>query len=230
MARVISIDDAIRLAYSEGARGNALVTAVAVAMAESNLNAEAHNPDAGTGDNSYGLWQINMLGGMGPERRKRYELDSNEALWDARTNARVAAAMSGGWKNFQPWTTFTKGKYKQYVSQVAARVKALGGDIAAGYTGPTGDMTAVAGAKRAGRAVKPGTLTVEDAGPEGFTADEVRELYRVFAGRDPDTSVLAKLQATAADATQLASEIQKRPESEAYRAAQFGLALQEDET
>ena len=41
-----------------------------IARRESSLNPLALNPNADTGDLSYGLFQINMLGGMGPERRK----------------------------------------------------------------------------------------------------------------------------------------------------------------
>jgi hypothetical protein len=66
---------------------------VSIANAESSLNPRAHNPNAATGDNSYGLFQINMLGGMGNERRKNLGLKSNEALFDPLTNARAAKAI-----------------------------------------------------------------------------------------------------------------------------------------
>ena len=48
-----------------GFSGNGYRIMAAIAMAESGSNAEAHNDNANTGDNSYGLWQINMLGSMG---------------------------------------------------------------------------------------------------------------------------------------------------------------------
>lgn len=54
-------------AYDAGFRGDALTTAVAVAMAESSGDPRAHNDTYQ--DNSYGLWQINMLGDPGPARR-----------------------------------------------------------------------------------------------------------------------------------------------------------------
>ena len=44
----------------------------AIGLAESVGNPRAHNPNASTGDNSYGLMQINMLGAMGPERRAAF--------------------------------------------------------------------------------------------------------------------------------------------------------------
>lgn len=89
--------------------------AAAVAMAESGGNPNSHNGNAGTGDDSYGLWQINMLGSMGPERRNRYNLPNNQALFDPVTNARVAVAMSGNGNDWGPWTTFTSGAYRRYL-------------------------------------------------------------------------------------------------------------------
>lgn len=61
-----------------------------IAKRESSLNPLALNPNADTGDLSYGLFQINMLGGMGPERRKALGLKSNEELYDPETNVRAA--------------------------------------------------------------------------------------------------------------------------------------------
>ena len=49
--------------------------------------------DASTGlpdDQSYGLWQINMLGSLGPARRKKYKLESNEDLYDPKKAVKVA--------------------------------------------------------------------------------------------------------------------------------------------
>ncbi len=102
-------------ASKAGFTGNALNTAVAIGMAESGGNAGEVNNNPGTGDLSYGDWQINMLGAMGPERRAQYGLSSNDALLDPYTNARVAYAMSNGGQNFQPWSTYKSGAYKQYL-------------------------------------------------------------------------------------------------------------------
>lgn len=98
-----------------GFTGAGLATAEGVATAESGGNARAHNPNAATGDNSYGLFQINMLGAMGPARRAQYGLASNEALFDPLTNAKVAFSMSRGGTSWGPWTTFTSGKYRQFM-------------------------------------------------------------------------------------------------------------------
>ena len=61
-------------------------------MAESGGDSEAHNPKYP--DNSFGLWQINMLDEpgyqLGAERRQKYGLSSNEELKDPLTNAKAA--------------------------------------------------------------------------------------------------------------------------------------------
>lgn len=86
----------------------------AVALAESSGNPYAHNGDASTGDNSYGLFQVNMLGSLGPDRRRQFGLNSNEDLLDPLTNARAALQI---YKQQGPsaWTTFTKGAHKRYM-------------------------------------------------------------------------------------------------------------------
>jgi hypothetical protein len=109
-----------------GFRGSALNMAYAIAMAESGGRAGAHNGDISTGDNSYGLFQINMLGAMGPERRKRYGLKSNDDLFDPLVNARVAYKMSNGGRNWQPWSTYKNGAYKRYYGQSGASVSGSG--------------------------------------------------------------------------------------------------------
>ena len=106
--------------------------AYAIAMAESSGNARAHNPNAGTGDNSYGLFQINMLGAMGPERRRQYGLSSNDSLFDPLTNAKVAFRMSNGGKSWGPWSTYGSGAYKNFYGGSGAQVGNSGGGH---YTG-----------------------------------------------------------------------------------------------
>lgn len=98
-----------------GFTGHNLDVAVAVALAESGGDTNAHNGDASTGDDSYGVMQINMIGSLGPDRRKRFHLKSNADLFDSATNARVAYAI---WKEqgWHPWTTYTSGKYKEHMT------------------------------------------------------------------------------------------------------------------
>lgn len=78
--------------------------AAAVAMAESGGNTRAISPT-----NDYGLWQINR------QYHPQY-FQSPGAIFDPLYNARAALAISGGGRNWQPWTTFRTGAYRQYLS------------------------------------------------------------------------------------------------------------------
>lgn len=97
-------------AYEAGVRSpGPLAQAVAVALAESGGNERAHN--AVPPDDSYGLWQINMLGSLGPARRTQFGITSNEQLYDIATNAKAMAAISSGGTNWKPWSTFQGARY-----------------------------------------------------------------------------------------------------------------------
>lgn len=133
----------IQTLQQAGFRGEALRTAYAVAMAESGGRATAHNPNASTGDNSYGLFQINMLGGLGPARLRQYGLSRNEDLFDPATNARVAFRMSGGGRDWSPWSAYKNGAYKKYLN--AAPGVGKGGPTRAAQAGEQAFATSPAG-------------------------------------------------------------------------------------
>jgi cell wall-associated NlpC family hydrolase len=99
-----------------GFHGHALDIAVSVAMAESGGHATAHNGNAGTGDNSYGLFQINMLGSLGPARLQQYGLHSYNDLYNPLVNAKVAYQMSDGGRNWTPWSTYNRGENTKYLT------------------------------------------------------------------------------------------------------------------
>jgi hypothetical protein len=86
-----------------GFRDEGLRSAWAVVMKESRGKTGAHNDNPSTGDDSYGLFQINMIGRMGPARREQYGLDRNEDLFDPVTNAEVAFILSKGGTDFGHW-------------------------------------------------------------------------------------------------------------------------------
>ena len=107
--------DALRSVLQQaGFRGQGLDTAYGIAMAESKGNPMSHNDNIKTGDNSYGLFQINMLGKMGPARQQQYGLKSYNDLYNPLTNAKIAYTMSKGGTNFKPWSTYNSGAYQQY--------------------------------------------------------------------------------------------------------------------
>jgi hypothetical protein len=78
--------------------------AAAIAMVESGGDPNAHN--ATPPDDSYGLWQINMLGSLGPARRKQLGISDNSALYDPAINAKAMALISSNGGNFTPWSTY----------------------------------------------------------------------------------------------------------------------------
>lgn len=94
--------------YEAGFRGENLREAWGTAMKESTGRPMAHNKNSDTGDNSYGLFQINMIGDLGPARLEKYNLDSNEDLFDPLTNAKIAYQMSNGGKNWSAWHGLTE--------------------------------------------------------------------------------------------------------------------------
>ena len=115
-------------AYDAGFRGQALTTSVAVALAESGGRPGAHN--AKPPDDSYGLWQINMYGSLGPDRRRDYHLKSDAQLLDPAVNARAAFSVSGHGKTFHPWSTYIHGQYRGHLDaarRAAQAVSAAGG-------------------------------------------------------------------------------------------------------
>src|SRR5690606_2104326 len=103
-----------------GFNHNEAVILTAVAGGESGWNPRAHNPKPP--DNSYGLFQINMLGAMGPERRKAFGISKNEDLFDPATNAK-AAYMIYKWQGFRAWSVYSSGAYKQYLGKAEQAAK-----------------------------------------------------------------------------------------------------------
>lgn len=90
-------------------------TAVAIAMCESGGDTQAHNPRPP--DNSYGLWQINMIGNLGPTRRQQFGIRRNEELFNASTNAKAAVRVfTDAGNSFRPWSCYTNGSYLRHLS------------------------------------------------------------------------------------------------------------------
>lgn len=93
-AKRITDKQLVQLLYATGFRGNALRTAWAIAKRESGGRPTAYNGNSGTGDNSYGLFQINMIGELGPSRRAKFHLKSNNELFNPVVAARAAYQLS----------------------------------------------------------------------------------------------------------------------------------------
>lgn len=130
-------------AYVRGAgvREELVPTMTAIALAESSGNPTAHNPNARTGDNSYGLFQVNMIGGLGPERRRQFGLSANEELFDPVVNATAAKRILDS-QGLNAWSVHKSGAYKRFMDQ------AQQGASVAGATGASG--SALGGASNSG--------------------------------------------------------------------------------
>ena len=86
-----NIPQMVQLLKSQGATDNEAIRLAAIGVLESSGNPKARNTSYP--DNSYGLFQINMLDEpgykLGEERREKYNIQNNDLL-DPATNARIA--------------------------------------------------------------------------------------------------------------------------------------------
>ena len=93
----------VKMLSAVGFEGKALKVAWAVVKKESNGRPLAFNGNVKTGDNSYGIFQINMIGGLGVARRDKFGLDSNKDLFDPVVNAQIAYYMSNEGSDWSSW-------------------------------------------------------------------------------------------------------------------------------
>jgi hypothetical protein len=59
------------------------------------------------GENSVGLWQINL---------RAHPTYSAPSIFGLLANAEAAVAISGGGTNFRPWTTYVSGAYRSFLT------------------------------------------------------------------------------------------------------------------
>lgn len=110
---VLTAAQIAQYAASAGWTGTDLITAVAVALAESGGDANAQgdfgDPNAGV-YNAFGLWQVNT--GENPQF-------ANDNLLDPQTNANDAYAIwqQIGWGG---WSTYSSGKYAAFIPTATA--------------------------------------------------------------------------------------------------------------
>ena len=97
-----------------GFEGKALRMAWAVAQKESNCRPKAWNNNRNTGDNSFGIFQINMIGDLGVSRLEKFNLDSKKDLLDPVTSAKIAFYMSNQGVDWSSWTHLDKQRFKSF--------------------------------------------------------------------------------------------------------------------
>lgn len=112
-----------QVSYNAGFRGQSLINAIAIALAESGGNPSAYNPElaAGTrpGSGSRGIFQI--YGQAHPEY-------NSSLMFDPNANAQAAYKVyqqAGG--RFTPWSTLNQGSYKQYLGLAQSAAAQLTG-------------------------------------------------------------------------------------------------------
>lgn len=111
-------DEIAKIAHEEcGLEGEALATAVAIAMAESGGNSEATNDNA-NGSTDYGLWQIND--------KAHPEYDKDRLKDDPRYNARCMCEVSKHGANWKPWSVFKNGGYEKFLQAGRDAAKKIG--------------------------------------------------------------------------------------------------------
>jgi hypothetical protein len=99
----------VALAKKVGATDEEAVRLAAIAKYESGGRTGEHNDNylRGGGDDSYGLWQINMIGRLGDARLGEFGLSNKEQLFDPVTNAQAALKVLRG-SGWGAWTTNPK--------------------------------------------------------------------------------------------------------------------------
>lgn len=115
MANQLSWQQVAQYAYNAGFRGQDLAIATAITQPESGRVASVIQSGQPAADTGWGLWQITP---------------GTNADLDPQTNANQAfAKYQAAGNKFTPWTTYTGGEYKQYLSQATAAAQSVQGSL-----------------------------------------------------------------------------------------------------
>ena len=115
-SEMLTDEELVLLLKTVGFEGVGLKKAWSIAKRESNGRPLAYNGDRSTGDSSYGIFQINMIGNLGPERLEKFKLESNRELFDPVTNAEITYYMTNGGIDWSAWKGMTP-KAKEWLLQ-----------------------------------------------------------------------------------------------------------------
>ena len=121
----------VRVLKRAGLRGQDLVKGVGISYRESRWNPRAFNGNRGTGDKSYGLFQINMIDSLGPYRRELFGISRDDQLFNPNTNAAAMQKLrdvrrASGQNPWHDWGPY-KGMSETYgvdMARAAATVRA----------------------------------------------------------------------------------------------------------
>ena len=112
----VGTKDLIKLGLSQGLTPEKAITMAAVALGESGGRPGAHNPNRSTGDNSYGLWQINMIDELGPERARALGIKDYNQLKDPNVNARAMKMILNS-QGLNAWSVHRNRLHLQYLPE-----------------------------------------------------------------------------------------------------------------
>lgn len=110
----------MELLSAVGFKGQGLKMAWAIAMSESNGRPLAFNGNRQTGDNSYGIFQINMIGSLGTDRREKFNLEYNSDLLNPVRNAQIAFHMTNGGTDWSAWKHGKNIRVQEFLLEVPA--------------------------------------------------------------------------------------------------------------
>lgn len=110
----------------------------AIALAESGGDPNKDNVNPATGDDSHGLWQINIARNANPEY-------ASYNLHDPNVNAGIAVKLANSGHGLDNWSTWKSGAYKQFLKghshiPVVGGNGGGGGGIIGGITHAGGDI------------------------------------------------------------------------------------------
>ena len=106
-SEMLTDEELLTLLKTVGFEGSGLKQAWSIAKRESNGRPLAYNGNRKTGDSSYGIFQINMIGDLGPTRLEKFNLESNKELFDPVTNAEITYYMTNGGIDWSAWKGMT---------------------------------------------------------------------------------------------------------------------------
>lgn len=163
------------LLQQQGVAKEKIPTMTAIALAESGGRPQAFNPQGL--DKSYGLWQVNMHGGLGPARMKQFGLKSEQELFDPTTNVKAAKQILGS-QGLGAWSVYKSGKYKEFLPQ--AQKASQGLDAVSAEQKPQEISTASPGGR---------TFIVygdgEPTSAESFLNDYIKRSPKIDTGINP---------------------------------------------
>ena len=114
-SEMLTDKELVLLLQTVGFEGTGLKKAWSIAKRESNGRPLAYNGNRNTGDSSYGLFQINMIGNLGPTRLEKFDLQSNKELFDPVTNAEITYYMTNGGSDWSAWKGMTQRAKEFYL-------------------------------------------------------------------------------------------------------------------